>query len=640
MGLPVIAALMSGLAGCQSEMPEGPHSPSVENVLTVSGSLLIPDMPVSMTRGKLGDAPGANLKLTVLEFEKGADAANSFLSNIYRAELNTASNTTGTVEFKFTVMSSATPKTLQLIVADDYVTPSYGSEASLMPELYVGSAHEAYWGRVEFPQGLTAVNADGQPELRDEVWDMLRNVPVIRNFAKITVTENLDNFDLLGFDLVNVPTSGTIGPWNQTSLSIPDLIDGNKMLSYQEITKTLNYKGVLPSGVRFDNTEAQAKEWTAGLNSELTSNRPRYIYEHPYESTRRTYLIINGLYRQNAQEAWQHGFYKVDIGRQNDATGTFDYYDIIRSIQYNVVISSVSTPGSATVAEAIARAPFNNLIAATETSSMLNVSDGTNMLIVNDTNHIIVDETETVDVLFRYIKDVTGSQTADNTIPHAVGLEAGPVIKSFTGPEVFKDAMGAEWIKYTITPNPPTGEVKTQDFTIVDGSGLGRTIHLILRTPWQYAPITGTETALIKNGTADTYTDTTNDVISAQAQQPLTVYFNLPDGLPESMFPLEFRLEAKNQGIENNKIGTLVVSSGPSLFDPSKIAISYVKTVNYSEYLYNVDSNNSVDVNSPNANHTVRCRFLTITATTDNDAEIMIHNPYFSPNASVKFIRQ
>lgn len=643
----VMAVLVAAMASCRSEAPEIPNIQESQDALTITGSINIPDMQVSMTRGVFGDSPKENLKLTVLEFDKGADASQSFITNVYNAELTSTSGVGNeqTVSFKFTVKASTSPKILHLMVADDFLTTAYGSEASIIPSLSVGrpgTQREAYWGYVEFPDGLTTVDEYGNPILRDDVKKKLEDVPVIRNFAKITVSENLTNFDLLGFELVNVPTSGTVAPWDQVGLSIPDLLNGSTMKDYAAITNTSKYSGIIPGGTQFSNTEAEARSWTAAPNSPLRSTAARFLYEHPYESTRRTYIIVNGQYRPDATSAWQQGFYKIDLGKTNTANGTFDYYNIIRNIQYNVVITEVSAPGSATVADAITRAPFNNLMAATETASMLNVSDGKNMLVVNDTNHIIVDENETVDILYRYIENVTGTSTENNNFEglHTVRLEPGEVIKSVGPKQTFTNATG-NWVKYTITPNAPTDVVKTQDFSIVDGQGLGRTIHLVLRKPWQYVPI-GTQTALVKSGSSDTYTSTESDVISTAAGAPLTVYFNLPDGLPESMFPLEFQLEAKNQGIENNKIGTLVVTSGPSLFDPNRIAISYIKTVSYAEYLYNYvtgDTSNDVDVNSPNTNHTVRCRFLTITATADNDAKIMIHNPYFSPNASVKFTR-
>ena len=645
--------ILLSLGGCRSDEPflTSPEE-SGGDPFTISGTLNIPDLMEMQTRGGLGDRPNANLKLTILEFDKGPDASQSNLSNIYNAELTTTTGVENgaTVTFNVTLKSATTAKILHLMVSDNYLSPGYGSEATILPSLSVGSAEttsrEAYWGMVEFPEGYATIDDNGDPQPIAGLADKLKNVPVIRNFAKISVTENLDNFELLGFELVNVPTSGTIAPWNQTSLSIPNLLDAGEMKSYPEITNSEQYSGITPGGTQFRNTEAEAKNWADGPNSSLRSTAARYLYEHPYESTRRTYLIINGNY--NNGTSWQQGFYKIDIGtlKGEDAgeeAGTFDYYNIIRNINYNVRITEVLAPGTATVAEAISRAPFNNLIAATETSSMLNVSDGLNMLIINDNNHIIVDASQEVTVLYRYIEDVTGSKTQNNSVPHTVGLAAGPVIKSFTEPEVFRDANGTEWMKISIIPNDPTVDVKTQNFTIVDGNGLGRTISLVLRLPWQYSPIVvnGTDySATIAKGHDDLYQGAP-EVISAAAGEELTVYFNLPDGLPESMFPLDFQLEAKNQGVENNKMGTLLVHTGPSLFDPSKIAISYIKQLSYKEYLYNyVTGTNDVDVNSPNTRHTVRCRFTTITAVNDNDAEIMIYNPYFSPNASVRFERR
>lgn len=641
--IPVVMGMLAMVAACDNDsiMPDIPEVPEfVGDSITVSGTINIPVMPQVVGRGALGETPAANLKLTILEFDWSENAANNFLTNIYQAEVTTttAVGSEATVTFKVTLKSATTPKVLHLLVADNYVSTEHGSEATILPAVSVSGNSEAYWGKVVFKDGYNTLDANDTPVKIPGLEKKLQEVPLIRNFAKITVTENLADFELLGFELVNVPTSGTIAPWNQSTLSVPELLDGSSMKGYSTITDDVKYHGIIPGATQFRNTEAEAKNWVDGTNSPLRSQVARYVYEHPYESTRRTYLIINGIYNGT------QGFYKVDIGNIAD-DGTFNYYNIIRNIQYNIVITSVNAVGTETVAEAIARAPFNNLMAATETSTMLNVSDGDNMLIVNDTNHIIVDENQTIDILYRYITDVTGAKNEDNTVPHPVGLEPGEVIKSVGPQQTYTDAAGAHWVKYTITPNTPTTDVKTQDFSIIDGNGLGRIIHLVLRTPWQYAPIMVGNTsysATIAPGHNNSYQGAPQ-VISAQAGQELTVYFDLPDGLPESMFPLEFQLEAKNQGVENNKIGTLLVSTGPSLFDPSKIAISYIKTLSYSEYCYNyvaTDDSNDVDINSPNTKHTVRCRFLTITAVNDANAEIMIYNPYFSPNASVQFTRQ
>ncbi len=644
----VVIAISIIFCGCEDLIIDNLNQKmNNEEGLTVTGSIILPGMSQANTRGLLKDTPGSGLKLTIFEFDKGADDEHSFLSNIYNAEIKstTAVSNNGIVEFSFTLKAATTPKELHLFLAGDYLTSEYGSVASILPTLTVGkpgSEYEAYWGKQDFEKFTNTTNEEGVPILLDEVRTKLTNVPMIRNFAKITVTENLNNFELLGFDIVNVPTSGTIAPWNQAKLEVPNLLDGQAMEQYSTISQS--YSGIVPGIAQFRNSESAAKSWTVSNNNNFSRpSHVEYMYEHPYESTRRSYLIVYGKYTDNGTST--NGFYKLDIGERNEATGAFKYYDIIRNFHYNVVITEVLAPGTATVAEAISRAPFNNLIAATETSSMLNVSNGKNMLIVNDTNHIIIDDKEEVEILYRYIEDVTGDKTVANNVPVPVGLEKGAVIKDFSVAEAYTDENKVNWMRIKIKTNPPTSVTKTQSFSIVDKDGLGRTINLILRKPWQYSPIivNGVSySATIATGHDDSYQGPPQ-VISADAGQELTVYFNLPDGLPEAMFPLDFQLEAKNQGIENNKIGTLTVATGPSLFDPNKIAISYIKTLSYNEYLYNyvrTDDSNDVDVNSPNVNHTVRCRFLTITAVNDNNAEIMIHNPYFDPNASVEFTRE
>lgn len=640
---------------CQDNLPDDLLlDPQSADGLTVSGSLVLPDMPEIPSRGVFGETSKPNLKLTVFEFDKGTDAEHTFLSNIYNAEITSLSTDVangGIVNFSFTLKAATTQKILHLFVADNYLTSDYGSVATIFPALTVGtpdSEYEAYWGFAEFNNGFTDITEDeGIPTLLDEVTEKLTEVPVIRNFAKITVSENLSNFELLGFDIVNVPTSGTAAPWNQNDLSVPSLLNGNTMKTYTDITDNGNgYNGIVPGSAQFRNTEANAKNWATGNkiediknNNLISPNYKAYMYEHPYESTRRSYLIIYGIFTDESNNK-TNGFYKLDIGIQNK-NGTFEYYNIIRNIHYKINITHVYAPGTATVAEAIARAPFNNLIAATETSSMLNISNGKNLLIVNDTNHIIVDNNQTVDILYRYIKGVTGNKEVDNNVPEVI-YGAGSVIKSHSAAEVYIDDKKLSWMKITLEINNPTNTVKTQTVTIVDNDDLGRTINLILRRPWQYAKIGNTNyTATIAPGTNNLYTTPNPQPISANAQQPATVYFNLPDRLPESMFPLDFTLEAKMQGLESHKSDNMVVTYGSSLFDPNVTSIQYVKTVTYMEYMhpYLNDGSNDVNISVSNANHTIRCRFLTATATAGEGA-VKIHNEYFSPDAEVNFIRQ
>lgn len=637
-------------AGCSSDVLDMPDRFSQSgDSFTISGTLSIPDMQAVMSRGALGETEKGGLKLTILEFDLGADASHSFLTNCYQAEVvtTTAVPNGGKVTFNVTLKSAATPKVLHLLVADQYFAPTFGSEATILPALTVGGSGgetEAYWGRVEFPDGFTELDEDGFPVLLDGVREKLTDVPVIRNFSKIslTVDNSVTNFELLGFDIINIPTSGTVAPWDMNNLAFPELLnEDGVMKSYNQI----QYKGYVPGAVQFRNTEAQAKSWTAS-SSNMRSVAVKYIYEHPYESTRRSYLIVHGRYYDSENRVWNDCFYKLDIGMPG-ASSMFEQYNILRNIHYKVKITQVESVGTATVSEAIDRAPFNNLSAATETASMYSISDGSNLLIVNQVNHIIVDDSEPVEILYRYFEDVTGAQKVNNSIPHPVDLEAGPVIKSFSVTPVPVVRDGVNWMQITITPNPPTPFLQTQSFAIIDNSGLGRIINLNLRTPWEYATIGNTDyTATIAPGSNNRYTTPAPQNVSADFGKELTVYFNLPNQLPETLFPLYFTIQPDKQFIENNKIGTLVVTSGPSLFEDGGIAISYIKTVTYDEYqhlYYDTEGlTNELNPGSTNVNHTIRCRFLT-TTTEAGPAEIRIQNQYFKafdlPYASVKFQR-
>ena len=120
-----ILLALAGLSACSTEelMDNQPESGN-SNPFEVTVSVAIPDMPTSQTRGILGETPGANLKLTILEFEKGADAANTNLTKIYQAETTSPTDVAndGTVKFKVTLNSTSSAKVLHLMIADEFIT--------------------------------------------------------------------------------------------------------------------------------------------------------------------------------------------------------------------------------------------------------------------------------------------------------------------------------------------------------------------------------------------------------------------------------------------------------------------------------------------------------------------------------------
>lgn len=644
----VAASLALGACSEETLRPDVPDAGGGEGVRV---SIAIPDMPRLATRA-FGDTPAADLKLTVFEFEMGSDPTNIFLTKIYQAETLTQTNVTNgaTVDFRINdLLMTESPRVLHFVVAPQHLDARYASEAVVFSNLSVRDNSQAYWGRVEFPNGYGTVDKDMKPQLTDEAKQKLTGVNVLRNFAKVSVevaTAATSNFQLTGFELVNVPTSGTVAPYNSGRQKFPRMFDdAGTMLGYLAVAGNgsgqQGYSGIMPANCGFRNLEENFSPVADG-GRPAWSTRDAYLYEHPFESTRRTYVILRGNYRPSTTDAWQTCYYKIDLVRLNEESGMTEYYDILRNYDFHINVTGVSAPGASTASEAISGVSYNNISADVDARDMLQISDGANIVEVSKTN-IIFTNTTPVEFLYRYSPVGGFSSETTNAKLHTNGLNAGDVIASVTDPEVYTDADGVVWVKRVITPKPiPEAGTREQSFYVVDADGLGREIRLVAHVPYDYSDIevypgseNGRPTSAAGQGT-----------VSPLSGQPFTVYFNLPAGMPEAMFPLTFILESNRQNMENNPIGTLVVTSGQTGFPTTEVyevpRIKYRKTVSYAEYLYKTDANNNLITDGAgnyveNTDHTVRCRFRTINslaelpgAPTQTVTYLLISNDYFN----------
>lgn len=633
----VLTALLA--AGCSDQAVEQPDVPALEETateITVSASMTVDKLPVVESRA-FGDTPGEGLTVNVFEFTGGGDFSSRFLVRKYPATVTSASTAAGNgvdVNFTFTLQKTSEARVLHFVVAPEDLNASYGSVAAVLQSLSVSGDADAYWGRVDFPQGYCTrtVDADGKEIYNpiDGLENMLKSIPVIRNFAKVSVTENLADFELTGFELVNVPSAGTVAPWNIAAQAIPTMLNGKAMLPYA--TVSANYHGILSPQASIIHTEKDLTDGTLTLG--FNSTDAQYMYEHPYEEGRRTYVIVAGRY-DGADEVT---YYKIDLGHEEGAQHIFRNYDILRNYHYAVTITGVAREGYATVKDAIEGTVFNNLSASTETRDMTSLSDGTDLIGVNTTKFVVTKAGEELVFKCKYTKDInTGSGTTDNSQLTFIGLEDGPIINGAPVKSVDGDS-----IVYTISTKAPTDIPQEQTFTVVGRNGLGRTITLLSHTPWKISNIQTFKGSANERPTITAESDT---IISPEMSQPLTVYFDLPDGMSSAWFPLQFTLESNRQNIENNSAAnsTLVVTTGQSLWtDITDSRVGYIKTVTYDQYQYQSDADNKILVNKPNTTHTVRCRFRTTlalsslppvppatTPPTETVTNVRISNPYF-----------
>lgn len=632
-------AALTVLGACsQNDMPAYNIPGEDDNSFTVSASLNVPLLGQAQTRS-LGQTPEySNLKLYAIEFEcvNADDPSQNVILNIYdnKDEIsNEQFDGNDIVTFNIRLNKSEHPRILHLVAVPKGVDLEigYGTEAYVIPNLYTTGNNDAYWKRIVFTDGY-GVQGDSEWQTSDDAKRLLTNVPMLRNFAQISVANEADNFVLTGFTVMNIADRGSVAPWNYSKGEFAEFLNGSEMKSYSEISSEEGegYPGYLPGG--YSLTDLSAEGMTFDTD-------PKYIYERPFPQTHldRTFVIVSGRYGNDQTDT----YYKVDLGKSEE-NGVFSYYNLLRNINYHITINKVGVSGYPTPSEAATGVVYNNFSFDVDTQRLTNISDGSDILFVNFTSAVITRQDQTaIEFKYRYRK-VGNSTDYNNDNLNFIGLEPGSVIESVSTPSE-DDKSG--WRTVKIKTFNPTNDVKTQSFTLVDPTtGLGRTITLILRNPWQL--LNPEEFAGRFSWTYPTEAQATvrRGKAGYTTGRYLTVFFNLPDELNEAMFPLTFTVESDRQDIENDPIGNLLVTSGPSMFVSGATRIQYLKTVTwrqYNEEKTKENPNNTIVESDGRKIHRVRCRFLTTTSVPSGTltTNVKIRNPYFD-DIQVSFLRE
>lgn len=350
--LSVLIAFLS-LLSCSDDIPISPIEDSGKAVLDgeniiLRGSVTLPESPDVSTR-TIGDNPSlSDLHLYAVEFTDAKDPLVNTFIRVYEAEKEAVSG--DQVNFSITLRSTTLPRILHLIALpkSQSLNVEKGIEGAVIPALTTQGGMDAYWRRLEFPDGYcveTAGTWDVDPQLRAK----MTRVPLIRNYAKFTMVNNAEGFDLLGFTLVNTPSKGSIAAWNPSTRKFIDFLNGdNEPLEFSQVSGV--YAGLNPQGTAIENQILPPEGSPIADNA----SEPQFMYERPFSETARTYIIVKG--KRNGKIF----YYKIDIGK-NDDNGIFRYYNILRNFNYKVTLKTVSADGYDTVGEAAAGTVFNNI---------------------------------------------------------------------------------------------------------------------------------------------------------------------------------------------------------------------------------------------------------------------------------------
>ena len=653
-----------------------------DGTMNVTVSMSIPRMTSATTRTLAGDPDFENLHLFLLVFEKNNDGAyqlrqlEEFAPGNEGYKINQPDAThdhDALTTFKVALEPTDREAVIHLIATDqpDFGSNiSFGTEESVITSLCTTATGEqqygAYWQRVDLESNIpTQEQAKGDPSLKTNLESALSHVPLVRNFCRVSVVNNsTDDFTLTGVYVLNTVDQGSVAPYMADKMAFVDSYNGK---TYEALSQQ-GYIGSQPTGIKIINKledfdfkneanatgihacQATSKSEIELANAATAKVEPVYFYERfarPIDPDQ-TFVIIRGKYKGDAKET----FYRIDIGylRPGDEVGIFNYYNLLRNFDYAIQLNAVESSGYATLEEAANGVVYNNFSASVEARTMNSISDGEDMIFVNHTSFVFLRPGQTIELLAQFRTDITdgkGGTVRNDLLQFRFDDEKHEVIESVEEKKVLdpnpNDDNRDFWNVYTVkgSSNPgPTDELKWKTLYIYRGNkaaegqpadyGLYREITFYSHLPWSFPHIDTFPGLWMSPDDIPVWDmeDEREREVGHSKGSELTLFFELPAGIPQALFPMEFAIESDRQNIQNAYAGNAVVRSVPankSLFseenkdangkpsdwmkgNPTTTRIQYIKTVTWEDY--NTDkSMGQVGTGSS----LVRCRFLTIT---------------------------
>ena len=466
----------------------------------------------------------------------------------------------------------------------------YGHETSIIGNMFVDrndsedpqTTYEvSYWARIEVPYILVEeTQTDGTISLDKDIKDKFMNVPLLRNYAEITVTQDKDNntFKVEGFIVYNLLNRGTVAPYNSNTQQFQSFLDkDSKNYSYPDMLKE-GYEGhALTSAklitdlvtVKDENGKDKVKEFQLGEHfyvyerkvSVMTDEEEKWRESPPH-------IIIKARYNggEPVTDDSPTYYYKMDlVYTQKDTHGTEEvkYYNILRNFMYDFNITKIHDVGYGSWEEAVAGAAGNNISGSSTTSKMTNISDSEGRLWVSYTDITLVTG-DSVVFRYKYIPNyygTKGSQYVKDAVHN--DLVSFQNIEGDVITRIEKDENDASdgWREVTIHVNEPSDIIRQQILYLkTDNSNLNRQIRHTLR----------------KKLTMEV--ECTPKVKEA-ILQPMQVDIKLPLGMTEDMFPLALNMETLDRTLSPDATeNTIPVTAGTSIIESRNGELSYYYT--------------------------------------------------------------
>lgn len=550
---------------------------------------------------------------------------NGYLIQVCDAEPVDSFGVETGIEYKYRVElgQSNYKRTIHLIANSPITINANGTSAYRLGEherrvidnLYTEGGNEAYWASVSLENGITGVQkiVGGKQvfEPSEELIEALTNVPMVRNYTRVKVTNNASAYLAdAKIMMMNIPDRGSVAPLisdGNYAQFATHARAANSSLNYNDIAAQ-GYEGYEPNDMSLTNS-------TWGAMHEFYERRQQISGK---EVATPAFAIVRGRYVGANGEDAEYSYYKIDICYTDETTGAVELYNLLRNIEYNITIIDVLGRGYATLNEAATNAASNNLNFAVETKSLNSISDGERRLSVEYTQRVLTEGDAEFTLKYKYETNISTGATNNNAV--VFSNLAGNVL-AVNNPNGATDAAkyivsnvaGADgWNSVTFKSQAVSG-TKLQTIILTAGN-LQRSIELILGEPYTM--------------TLDMVPGSSTNVVDSKVGAAVEAKISLPLGLPEALFPLEIYLVAEKMTLSpdatKNVLPVITGLSATGVPSSSGIHFGYIVTIDASYYY----------VEDANGNRTGEYRNEKMlyfkTSTADSSSRVNIYNPYFN----------
>lgn len=558
-----IVTLLALAAVVSCSKKESPITNDIPGTVTFEMDVKIPETIVT-TRADAGSDPIID-HIYVATFGR-----NQFLNEYVKAIPvggYATTNSPDTYRMKVTLLATTSPRHVHVIANGPESLDYQTMDTDLMYPMSTtynasGVPQGAYWQYFYLPSGTAVIDDSGEWEASPAATSALQNIVLVRNFARVKVTNLDENFVLTGFHVFRTENAG--------SIAMPTSYDGGQnfvnTLSYTAIPSGQNpidyitalpYAGYTPDGVTLHEETATADvTWAAGDT-----------YQFVYESVKRLstgkepFIILKGHLANESVDK----YYKMEL---IDEDG--NDFPILRNLDYSITIESVAPEIIGATDPSLAKT-CNGNISTSVNAELSQLSDGYSTLAVlyTDKTYVNTDDASK-QVTFMYMYDPAIEDGSSVTIETVRSDGAGHAIDGADGTGWYSTSAGEDgWMNVTFNVLPSSTYTK-EAITVFKVTGKSKvtaggepqslfryvTVHLLSMQDFINPTVTAAGVAKDSN---------------------VTINLTLPDKLPVSLFPLVISVKDSQNAL--NPTGTDM----PLVLDDLGV-YHFEKTISWDEY--------------------------------------------------------